>query len=55
MVIKNSIHFFDSQQRDTLKLILLIFIWQRQGKCDGGEILLQEGGPCGDCHAVHGA
>lgn len=33
--------------------LLFVFQWQRE--CDGGVLLLQEGGPCGDCHALYGA
>lgn len=33
---------------------LFLFAWQRQRKCDRGDILLQEGGPCSDCYALHG-
>ena len=28
---------------------------QRQRERDGGDVLLQEGGPRGDCDALHGA
>lgn len=33
---------------------LFLLTWQRQRKRDGGDILLQEGGPCSDCHALYG-
>lgn len=33
----------------------LVVCLQGQRECDGGHILLPEGGPCGDCHALYGA
>lgn len=58
-IIHHTFSFFLSDERKKLSKFALpqcLFLsLQRKRKCDGGDVLLQEGGSRCDCHALHGA